>query len=1065
MKILIWVQSGFGIGHLVMAAKYARKRIDDDVLIVYGGVPYGDYDFSDLKIKRIPTLVDSEDRKEVVSIDGDVEDVKKQRKDELKNICDDFKPDELITEHFPFGRFHFRDEVNWLVGYVKQSYNTKVLCLLRDFIGRSDDEFEKRVISDLKNYDKIYVASDGKTFDFKDEFSFVSDVEYIGYLFDKKSSNKGKDVLVTLGGGVGSKENLEKIIHCAKLIDKKFIISTGSNMIDADFDSLKSLCKENIELYKFVNMDEMLGKCGYFITTAGYNSCVDACFSGLNTQLIADVNNNEQLKRAERFSEVYDMSYVCSDVPNEEMLRRIKNFILRTEMFDSYDTIKEQIIEDLKDPIVETLETNKDVKVSVVIPFGCRVEHLKNTLQSLSNQSLSKKEYEVIVVDDDSGENVKNVFSKLGVNYSYIKYKRSQYESEFPIRRSGQIRNKGAEKANGEILVFLDSDMIVEKDFLEKHLKQQGESSLVVLGKRSNDERDKYFEVFDSLDDIPNPWHLLYSHNFSVGKKDFFSVGGFSNDFIYWGSEDEELGYKLFKKSMKFMFDESLMAQHQEHPHEISSELKRKWASMYNYKIFYEKYNDSAIKDSFYTNFESARLSIFDKCNNNCNFCESLGGKGKSVPIEQIKKEIDFAERAGIYVTLCGGEPAMHPKFFEILEYANQKGVKVKLVTNGRMFSYMSFARRVFESVNRFEISVFGLLFEHNNITKVPGSYEQMQKGVKTILSLNGRISFEFILNGDSVVGFEEMYNVFSKSTQNPIKVRYYPFDFNGYFNHNNFFVNRKKILEFASGKNIRLKSPLFNCYQFDRSEKQARECVKCEIRNICGSSPTFMTEKIVFFRDDDGCKMTERMKKLLDMFISEKLPIDLAVVPSQLEEQFVNFVLKNREEGIRFHQHGFDHTNHGIDEKYEFGESRFYDDQIDDIKKGQELMKMHFGDKCDNIFTPPYHGYNKDTLKALREVGFEFFSVNKRRGRTSMKQIPVNVDLMNWDDPYSFRDMNDIEEEIDAALNDNKVVGVLLHHEWFSGEDFEKVKLIIQKLKKINGVKFVNMVDAVEKI
>ena len=73
-------------------------------------------------------------------------------------------------------------------------------------------------------------------------------------------------------------------------------------------------------------------------------------------------------------------------------------------------------------------------------------------LESLSNQTL--KDFEVIIVEDGSKKNCKDVCDKyadiLALHY-YAK------ENSGP----GQSRNYGAERANGDYLLILDSDVVL----------------------------------------------------------------------------------------------------------------------------------------------------------------------------------------------------------------------------------------------------------------------------------------------------------------------------------------------------------------------------------------------------------------------------------------------------------------------------------------------------------------------------------------------------------------------------------------------------------------------------
>ena len=97
------------------------------------------------------------------------------------------------------------------------------------------------------------------------------------------------------------------------------------------------------------------------------------------------------------------------------------------------------------------------MKYSVIVPVYNRPDEVDELLESLSNQTL--KDFEVIIVEDGSVKPCKDVCDKyadiLALHY-YAK------ENSGP----GQSRNYGAERANGEYLLILDSDVVLPEGYL-----------------------------------------------------------------------------------------------------------------------------------------------------------------------------------------------------------------------------------------------------------------------------------------------------------------------------------------------------------------------------------------------------------------------------------------------------------------------------------------------------------------------------------------------------------------------------------------------------------------------
>lgn len=85
---------------------------------------------------------------------------------------------------------------------------------------------------------------------------------------------------------------------------------------------------------------------------------------------------------------------------------------------------------------------------------------------------------------------------------------------------------------------------------------------------------------------------------------------------------------------------------------------------------------------------EVVSINLTPACNQRCKYCEIGAGKVKVVkPLlteGDVKWIIDQMADQGIpLLSMGGGEPLLVPWLWEILEYADMKGIKTELVTNG----------------------------------------------------------------------------------------------------------------------------------------------------------------------------------------------------------------------------------------------------------------------------------------------------------------------------------------------------------------------------------------------
>lgn len=102
------------------------------------------------------------------------------------------------------------------------------------------------------------------------------------------------------------------------------------------------------------------------------------------------------------------------------------------------------------------------MKYSVIVPVFNRPDEVDELLESLCSQT--HKDFEVIIVEDGSQKPCKDVCDKyasiLDLHYYYK-------DNSGP----GQSRNYGAERAQGEYLLILDSDVVLPEKYME-HVEQ-----------------------------------------------------------------------------------------------------------------------------------------------------------------------------------------------------------------------------------------------------------------------------------------------------------------------------------------------------------------------------------------------------------------------------------------------------------------------------------------------------------------------------------------------------------------------------------------------------------------
>lgn len=112
------------------------------------------------------------------------------------------------------------------------------------------------------------------------------------------------------------------------------------------------------------------------------------------------------------------------------------------------------------------MEKQDKIKYSIVIPTFNRTGSLKDCLLSISKQTISKNNFEIIVVDDGSTDSTKKDIEKIKKellpNIFYI------YQEN---KGCASARNTGIKAATGSIIFFTDDDCVVPVYWMEKLLK------------------------------------------------------------------------------------------------------------------------------------------------------------------------------------------------------------------------------------------------------------------------------------------------------------------------------------------------------------------------------------------------------------------------------------------------------------------------------------------------------------------------------------------------------------------------------------------------------------------
>ena len=138
-------------------------------------------------------------------------------------------------------------------------------------------------------------------------------------------------------------------------------------------------------------------------------------------------------------------------------------------------------------------------------------------------------------------------------------------------------------------------------------------------------------------------------------------------------------------------------------------------------------------------------LELTYACNLDCFFCYNDRDKpGKPLSLAQYETLLrDLAGMQTMFLMLTGGEPMIHPHFFEIGRLTKELGFVVRVRTNGHSLT-RAMAKRVRDEIMPYvvEVSLHGATAEvHDQQTRIAGSFDRLVKNIASATEEGLRIS------------------------------------------------------------------------------------------------------------------------------------------------------------------------------------------------------------------------------------------------------------------------------------------------------------------------------------
>jgi glycosyltransferase involved in cell wall biosynthesis len=243
------------------------------------------------------------------------------------------------------------------------------------------------------------------------------------------------------------------------------------------------------------------------------------------------------------------------------------------------------------------------VFLSIVIPTYNRLPILEKCLRALEAQELSQenyiKGYEVVLVDDGSTDGTLNWLALHKDEFTHLRCFEQDHAGP------AAARNLGVEKAQGDTIIFIDSDLVVLSNFLQAHTN-------ALLREREKLGSDRFFTYGAVINtcNFTNPTAEPYkitdfsaaffaTGNVAIPKHWLEKAGLFDTGFQLYGWEDLELGVRLKKLGLQLIKCPEAVGYHwhpafslQQIPKLIDQEIQRGRMGV----LFYQKHPTWEVK-------------------------------------------------------------------------------------------------------------------------------------------------------------------------------------------------------------------------------------------------------------------------------------------------------------------------------------------------------------------------------------------------------------------------------------------------------------------------------------
>jgi GT2 family glycosyltransferase len=221
---------------------------------------------------------------------------------------------------------------------------------------------------------------------------------------------------------------------------------------------------------------------------------------------------------------------------------------------------------------------------SIIITFSNeRIDNLKQTIRFLKKEKIASESELVLVCQTNYNKKPKGFKSVRTINLNSDFYCRSK------------MCNLGVNESKGEIIILLDGDRVLEKNYFTNVCSEIKPNECITTGNHwqmthpatdEEIENEKYEAIYNPKS-VENKMHHRgsFSGNTVFLKSTYISVGGMDESYVNYGYQDIDFSRKMITQGMNMIFREEkeLHLFHEKHSdwkiHTVQNGIKycKKW--------------------------------------------------------------------------------------------------------------------------------------------------------------------------------------------------------------------------------------------------------------------------------------------------------------------------------------------------------------------------------------------------------------------------------------------------------------------------------------------------------